>query len=383
MSVTNGIVSAPVTMNDIEDLLCDDEDYEMKHICTNDAINDWSLCKPTKWPLAAFDRDSIYDGRYWYQSIDSKCGWQWSYASTPAAAVSLSVPTPVSRSYIGTLIPTAVKTLYDSDCDYYPARLGDFIGYNHNAINCFGTSISHPTNVILGNKLIITSVMPTSLPTGNMTPADFGVDDYYFGVIIRLSSTYYVVTNDDTIGNSTGITINVTVPTTITEGNYYIYPIICSAYQNYFGSGTLNNASYMRIPGLSTSYWRIPLTTTETYYKTTVTMYNGTYNSSTGAYTFYVRAVNSGYSPSSVAVTTIYLRSSQSGSNLKSISGITLACATGGTSTSTVFTGTISSKPSQLYISAPYTVGAGTATTGVDSGTITGAFIVATTTSDD
>lgn len=204
-------------------------------LCTSDHINKWSRCKPID------DDRNVIPEEDWWAGTDGKCGLNIN-------------PVQIDLGNPNWTVRTILQSYNSNPWSYIKAskafRLGDFRGYQHDAICPFqigykkGDSYEVPIqpvgSVTFGYNLFSMVVDDfNDLPDGNLVIDDFPLDIYdgstfYFrdaklGVVVMrgrydldsdpdtiniTATSDWFVTSDQTISDSLGDSISVEVPVT-------------------------------------------------------------------------------------------------------------------------------------------------------------------------
>jgi len=173
MSVTDQIISAPGTGEDVQTVLNNQSSvgYDLM-VDTN--INKWAKYKPVQLNQNMVDdqlkSDKTWrDDSTWWRAQDGKCGLAYVTKST-AAAVKSAVDT--QQVIWSRVAPTG------------PMRWTDFIQYDHNAIPPVFNVGSTNARLSAGSTLDI--LIATSTSTGlNLRLSDFrALENYYYSVLI-------------------------------------------------------------------------------------------------------------------------------------------------------------------------------------------------------
>ncbi len=216
MPVSNGIITAPVSCDDVHDALGEDS-YDLGTLCMSPKINRWAMFKPedidTQLDLTATDRK---DNNF-----------------------SLSLPTLYSSraTLVAALKSGAGSWTYRRPTSVMRTRLTDFDGYDHNALPPFGTIKAQ--DVMLADGPVIACVYPVS-GGGSLSLADF--EDSVGANVPPLSQWYFAVL----LYNGQGDWI-ASAARTFAEGN---------AWQvDFDGSIGLKTGTYTAVPFISSVRW--------------------------------------------------------------------------------------------------------------------------------
>lgn len=223
MSVSNGKITAPVSIDDVKSVLGYGSN-DLASLCTYEGINMWAKYKPV-------DSDNAF--------LDINTGWK-------GKRNDCNINYPKARSIYD------IKGYYSQADNGFthrtasaPYRLGDFRGYNHNArseyLGIVTTSPSVEDAVSISVAYNLQSVdsdwisMKDLLNDGNIT--------YHFGVLLYNNNgnkLQYVRTSDT----------NVVKFTKVNAGTYTVYPFMSSVDYASSDFPQLQAGSYIPIPVL-------------------------------------------------------------------------------------------------------------------------------------
>lgn len=223
MSVSNGKITAPVSIDDVKSVLSYGSN-DLASLCTYEGINMWAKYKPV-------DSDNAF--------LDINTGWKGKRndcnINYPKATSIYDIKGYYSQADNGFTHRTASA----------PYRLGDFRGYNHNArseyLGISTTSPSEEDAVSISAAYILQSVdsdwisMKDLLNDGSIT--------YHFGVLLYNNNgnkLQYVRTSDT----------NVVKFTKVNAGTYTVYPFMSSVDYTSSDFPQLQAGSYIPIPVL-------------------------------------------------------------------------------------------------------------------------------------
>lgn len=223
MSVSNGKITAPVSIDDVKSVLGYGSN-DLASLCTYEGINMWAKYKPV-------DSDNAF--------LDINTGWKGKRndcnINYPEATSIYDIKGYYSQADNGFTHRTASA----------PYRLGDFRGYNHNArseyLGISTTSPSAEDAVSISAAYNLQSVdsdwisMKDLLNDGNIT--------YHFGVLLYNNNgnkLQYMRTSDT----------NVVKFTKVNAGTYTVYPFMSSVDYTSSDFPQLQAGSYIPIPVL-------------------------------------------------------------------------------------------------------------------------------------
>lgn len=223
MSVSNGKITAPVSIDDVRSVLGYGSN-DLASLCTYEGINMWAKYKPV-------DSDNAF--------LDINTGWKGKRndcnINYPKATSIYDIKGYYSQANNGFTHRTASA----------PYRLGDFRGYNHNArseyLGIGTTSPSAENAVSISAAYNLQSVdsdwisMKDLLNDGNIT--------YHFGVLLYNNNgnkLQYMRTSDT----------NVVKFTKVNAGTYTVYPFMSSVDYTSSDFPQLQVGSYIPIPVL-------------------------------------------------------------------------------------------------------------------------------------
>lgn len=223
MSVSNGKITAPVSIDDVKSVLGYGSN-DLASLCTYEGINMWAKYKPV-------DSDNAF--------LDINTGWKGKRndcnINYPKATSIYDIKGYYSQADNGFTHRTASA----------PYRLGDFRGYNHNArseyLEIGTTSPSAEDAVSISAAYNLQSVdsdwisMKDLLNDGNIT--------YHFGVLLYNNNgnkLQYMRTSDT----------NTVKFTKVNAGTYTVYPFMSSVAYTSSDFPQLQAGSYIPIPVL-------------------------------------------------------------------------------------------------------------------------------------
>lgn len=223
MSVSNGKITAPVSIDDVKSLLGYSSN-DLASLCTYEGINMWAKYKPV-------DSDNAF--------LDINTGWKGKRndcnINYPKTTNIYDIKGYYSQADNGFTHRTASA----------PYRLGDFRGYNHNARSEYlGISTTNPSEedaVSISAAYNLQSVdsdwisMKDLLDDGNIT--------YHFGVLLYNNNgdkLQYMRTSDT----------NIVKFTKVHAGTYTVYPFMSSVDYTSSDFPQLQAGSYIPIPVL-------------------------------------------------------------------------------------------------------------------------------------
>jgi hypothetical protein len=213
MPVVNGVMRAPISVWDVAQMLGVNSG-DVGYLCSNrhGKINKWSKYKPVIFQ--AFDN---LDAN-WYKAKDGRCG----------------LIVPLNSNDLPGLISFAKKNNYDYQYQppqggiASPYRISDFNGYNHYAINPFG-SFSIPFAVYTGYGKATIEMRMIEVADSNLKISDiFNFDDWYPGIAMYYDGSYYWCTGYYTLGEYGSIVSFDAEIGELTGGTYNVYPILSS-----------------------------------------------------------------------------------------------------------------------------------------------------------
>ena len=243
MSVTDKIISAPGTGEDVQTVLNNQSNVGYD-LMTDTNINKWAKYKPVQLNNNMVDdqlkSDKTWrDDSTWWKAQDGKCGLAYVTKSTAAAVRSAVDTKQAIWSYVH---PTG------------PMRWTDFIQYDHDAIPPVFNVGSTNARLSAGSTLDI--LIATSTSTGlNLRLSDFrAFENYYYSVLIfDVGGNLKMIHSADKKMSlfTEEEDVEMSIPFTSEQGGYsgvfienqtyYIYPVITDrqyycAYSEYGGA---------------------------------------------------------------------------------------------------------------------------------------------------
>lgn len=225
MSVSNGIITAPVSIKDVQEVLGETSN-DLATLCKSSNINMWAKYKP------------VSNNSYF---VDIKANWRGKYEN---ANIEYSTVSSINL----------IKNLYSSTGDSFsytkvgsPYRLADFNGYNHNVsapVSGFAMSKNPTNNSVSGACMYgLSSTSEDNITMSDLL--DIGDTEYYFG--IALYNTKGLV-YCRTASSGGGYTVEFK---NIASGTYTAYPFMSSVK---YDSSDINEAmigTYVPLPNCS------------------------------------------------------------------------------------------------------------------------------------
>lgn len=208
MSVSNGVISAPVDIIDVHDVLGEDN-YSLGALCASSKINRWSYRKPI--PISQ------------KEELTSTAINTANSGLTPATFTTKSALIAALKN--GTAIWTYTKPNGANQ-----ARLTDFVGYNHNATHPFPT-LAGPMTVQEGENISIVASPPSnssdSVRLNQLSKPGCNVKDWYFSILIYNDSTTIIRSATVNVSDTTDDAWKVTFES-LSSGSYHMVPFLSS-----------------------------------------------------------------------------------------------------------------------------------------------------------
>lgn len=228
MSNSNGIISAPVSMKDVQTVL-GDSSTSLASLCLSTKVNMWAKYKPIP------SNDKFLDIKTGYRGKGYNCGISYSTANSVSGIRALYSQTDNGYSY-------EKPTVY---------RLADFNGYNHRAeapiqgysfeSECVNTdftcSCEEGITTTTGDILTLKDIL-------NLTDED----NYYFGVGLckgtNTTPTFFKTAD-------TAFYYSVSFKgTTLTEGTYTVVPFLSSVKYDSINTAE-QTGTYIPLPSIT------------------------------------------------------------------------------------------------------------------------------------
>ena len=248
---SNGIISAPVSIDDVKTVLGESSNDLMK-LCTSPKINMWAKYKPVSYaspsPLSEASLANACYGiqniPYW-ESIQKMVGW-----------------------FNGTSDSDPENTMSSKDMWIYagpsggyasPYRLSDFKDYFHGATAPIGPLSSTTLeenfegDVALKFPLGIQDDHHRDLRLSDLTNQYVNFSQLYFGVLFLNGSSYYVITGNQLMADGNGGVINFTDSGKVLPGKTWkVIPLASSAEIDSLQSGYNNTGKFVPLfPAIS------------------------------------------------------------------------------------------------------------------------------------
>lgn len=167
-------------------------------LCKSSKINKWSKYKPISLPY--LNTDGLPN---WYKGLDGKCGMAIPIYNSAGAITT-------QGTFLYDLKNHIVNWVYNKPTggELSPYRLGDFRGYNHNAVHPI--SIIETANIFLNSpgdwfEIFVDMAVPPG-STSNLLLEDIEhnavpMSNFYLGVMLhKEDNTYYAATSESTLG---------------------------------------------------------------------------------------------------------------------------------------------------------------------------------------
>lgn len=237
MGFVNGIVTKPVTTDDLQQALSTTYTSNDK-FCTHKNIRVWSKYKPVSNTSTFYSHQLAADGTWradadWWKGKNMDCGITPPVGTRNlASAVALFDGNTNGWSYSR---PTGTESS--------PYRLSDFIGYDSNAESPVDWSTGGAVSVYTNQDMQCTIKPGVSTET-RLSLYDVllsGSNDYYVGVIVEKGSSRWLITSQSPIdisGVNDTVTITKTNISTIGAGTIKVYPVITTAKATFATSTT-------------------------------------------------------------------------------------------------------------------------------------------------
>lgn len=234
MSLSNGKITAPVSIDDVKNCF-GLSNNDLGTLIKNANINVWAKYKPTVYP-SPFPDD-------WYRGGDGNYGLNITVDNKVSTVANLVAQYSKTNNGYGTLYkrPTGGSSA--------PYRLGDFRGYNHNANPELRDylSVTQLTRESAHELTVSYNAITTDGDQISYTQVS-AYNGFRFGFIIMNGSNLAtILTASTTINNGN---YKVTLPANRLQlGTYQVYPMFCSA--DYSSSDTLKQMNLYAVPNLT------------------------------------------------------------------------------------------------------------------------------------
>lgn len=268
MSVSNGIITAPVSIDDVNNVLGHGS-TDLGTLCMSSKINKWSRYKPVQYSGLTTEGNPN-----WYRARDSKCG--------------LTIPITTSRSEIVNMYNngTADWTYNPPTGGEYPFRLLDFDKYQHNATAAIGpvkilTSVPKSGRLTCAVIMNQDNIQDSELKAGGLSLSEIYVSgdylsNWYFGGIItdtnnniKIYATGRYIESGENKGNYTHDFPEFKVNSLTVGSNYYFYPIMGRYSQGQ--DNVISLMSLIPLPGATKQLFSVISDTQASVIKVTIT----------------------------------------------------------------------------------------------------------------
>lgn len=234
MSVSNGKITAPVSIDDIKSCF-ELGSNDLGTLIKTANINVWAKYKPTVYP-SPFPDD-------WYRGGDGNYGLNITVDNKVSTVSNLVAQYSKTNNGYGNLYkrPTGGSSA--------PYRLGDFRGYNHNANPELSDYLSVTQLIRESAHELAVAYNPITTDGDQISYTQISAySGFRFGFIIMNGSNLAtILTASTTINNGN---YKVTLPANRLQlGTYKVYPMFCSA--DYSSSDALKQMDLYAIPNLT------------------------------------------------------------------------------------------------------------------------------------
>lgn len=236
MSVSNGKIIAPVSIDDVKSILGESSN-DLATLCKSPKINMWAKYKPTVYPFPFLDD--------WYKGRDGNYGLDITIDNKVNSWSALVAEYSKTNNGYGNLYkrPTGGSSA--------PYRLGDFRGYNHNAKPEIKDYIGK-TEYINGNDIVLDVDYNIITVDGDQISYKeiSAFKDLYFGYIIlnSIGKLSKIITAPSTIAQG-GYRVTIKASSTLQKGLYKAYPMFCNV--DYSSSDKLKQMYLYAVPNLA------------------------------------------------------------------------------------------------------------------------------------
>ena len=239
MSYSNGKITAPVTVTDVQTALSS-ASKDVGALCSSTSVNVWAKYKPVV--LAGFVPLRTSD---WWKGTSGKCGM---LITTYTSLTSLF------SALAGGTYEWGRESLTGGSVS--PYRLLDFDGYNHNAVNPVG-GIGATSYTISSGRITI-SYDIEAVGSDNLTLSDIDIDgtsldEFYLGIYAyggTGSTASFYCTASQPFTQSTDMSIEITGLTDSYAGTYTIIPFFSSVPLSLNGTATAGTFLSANKPGV-------------------------------------------------------------------------------------------------------------------------------------
>lgn len=146
MSNSNGIISAPVSIKDVQETLGDTSN-DLATLCKSSYINMWSKYKPVSNTLK-FANDTVNaDGSTWTEATDGKGWWLGEIDRGGRDSRAIYFPIITSKAEFNSAANSHPRYVRPTGGELSPYRLTDFIGYYDNAVSPMRIIISSQNEI--------------------------------------------------------------------------------------------------------------------------------------------------------------------------------------------------------------------------------------------
>ena len=224
MGYSNGIITAPVSIYDVQQALSTSENRE-GGLCTHANINMWAKYKPVilnqinttdEWD---FTNNRWKDNASWFQGRTGVCGI-----------------TPYETTNFANIISQTNNNSNDSNNGWVynkptggassPYRLMDFAGYNHNALPAV-SNFAGSDNLSAGGRFSAQCLIPAVAGSDNVTLDIFSAHMYFGAAIVNSNNNVVYWGTNSSYGT---YEVGFYLPAGFASGTYKVYPFLCEVY---------------------------------------------------------------------------------------------------------------------------------------------------------
>ena len=219
MSYINGIISAPVSIYDVQRALANSSP-DLGTLCRAANINMWAKFKPVV--LAQIDTTSEWD----FTNNRWKDDASWFQGRTGACGI-----TPYSNTNFANIISNTDGSnngwVYNRPTGgaQSPYRLTDFAGYNHRAFPAASNFIGS-NQLSAGDHFSAQCLIPAVAGSDNVTLDIFSAHMYFGAAIVNSSNNNVIFWGTNSAYGTYEVLF--TLPSDFPTGTYRVYPFLCA-----------------------------------------------------------------------------------------------------------------------------------------------------------
>lgn len=235
MSVNNGKITPPISIDDVKSVLGESSN-DVATLCKSTNINKWARYKPVHILNTPF-----CDIKTSYRGTAGNCGITVPSGGTVEAIIDYYNKNDNGYAYT---LPSGGAAS--------PYRLGDFLGYNHNAYAPFSSLFVNGTKFGVTDKIMVSAgyYYPYLKADDCLLLEDFSsLENCYFGAaLVKDGSVAYCYTMDKVIKGVEDLEVTFAKSGNWVQGSYSIVPFLSTARYSSLQTGSTMAGTYYPLP---------------------------------------------------------------------------------------------------------------------------------------